>query len=160
MRTESLVIGNFEYTCGQLPARKGLRVASRLANALSVGVKALPEEGFEMDVAQMVAFIAPILQNPELGDTLDYLCATFAEGTTVRGLDQENGGRQLSAMFDVHFADAYDDMLLWLVFALRVSMSSFFRGVRGLGAQAVAGARSASKSPGSAQTTGPAGASS
>lgn len=158
MKTETLVIGDFEYTCAQLPARKGLRVASKLANALAAGVKALPEEGFEMDVAQMVAFIGPILQNPELGDTLDFLCMTFAEGTQFRPAGQESGGRTLSAAFDAHFADKYDDMILWLVFALRVSMSSFFRGVRGLGAQAVAGARSASKSPGSAQTTGPAGA--
>lgn len=158
MKTESLVIGEHEYTCGQLPARKGLRVASRLANALSAGVKALPEEGFEMDTAQMVSFLAPILQDPNLGDTLDYLCATFAEGTTYRHVSQDAGGRNLLAAFDVHFADRYDEMLLWLVFALRVSMSSFFRGVRGLGAQAVAGVRSASKSPVSAQTTGLAGA--
>lgn len=156
LKTESLVIGNFEYTCAQLPARKGLRVASRLANALAQGVKSLPEDGFEMDAAQMALFIAPILQDPNLGDTLDYLCATFAEGTQVRELSQE-GSRSLASFFDVHFADSYDEMLLWLVFALRVSMSSFFRGVRGLGAQAVAGARSASKSPASPGTTGHAG---
>ncbi len=157
MTQETLEIGNYAYTCAKLPARKGLRVASRLANALAAGVKALPEEGFEMDVAQMIAFVAPIVQNPDLGDTLEYLCATFAEGTMVRDLGA-NTEQPLSRIFDVHFQDKYDDMLLWLVFALRVSMSSFFRGVRGLGAQAVAGARSASKSPGSAQPTGPVGA--
>ncbi len=158
MKTESLIIGGYEYTCGQLPARKGLRVASRLANALAAGVKSLPEEGFEMNTGQMVSFLAPILQNPELGDTLDYLCATFAEGTIIKATSQEAGGRQLSDVFDVHFADKYDDMLLWLVFALRVSMSSFFRGVRGLGAQAAAGVRSASKSQGSAAPSGQSGA--
>lgn len=158
MKTESLVIGQYEYTCGQLPAREGLRVASRLANALAAGVKALPEEGFEMDTGQMVSFLAPILQNPELGDTLQFLCDTFAKGTQIRDVSQESGGRRLDQCFDAHFADRYDDLLLWLVFALRVSMSSFFRGVRGLGAQAAAGARSASKSPPSAAKTGPVGA--
>lgn len=158
LKTESLVIGQYEYTCAQLPARKGLRVASRLANALAAGVKALPEEGFEMDTAQMVSFISPILQDPNLGDTLDYLCATFAEGTQIRDTAQDGGGRSLSTCFDVHFADSYDDMLLWLVFALRVSMSSFFRGVRGHVARAVADGKSASKSPSSPAKTGPAGA--
>ncbi len=157
MRTESFPLNGYEYTCGQLPARLGVRVAARLANALAAGVKALPEEGFEMDTGQMVSFLAPILQDPDLGDTLDYLCATFAERTMVKDLNTGNE-QPLARSFDVHFADRYDDLLLWLVFALRVSMSSFFRGVRGLGAQAAAGVRSVSKSQGSAQPTGNAGA--
>lgn len=157
MKTETLPINGYEYSCGQLPARIGTRVAARLANALAAGVKALPEEGFEMDTAQMVAFIAPILQDPNLGDTLDYLCATFAERTMVR--DASSGNEQpLTRIFDAHFADRYDDMLLWLVFALRVSLSSFFRGVRAHVARAVADGKSASKSPASAATTGLAGA--
>ncbi len=156
LRTESLSLSGYTYQVTAIPARTGTRVAARLANALAPAVKALPEEGFEMNAEQLAAFIAPILQDPSLGDTLDYLIGVFSAQTTVT--DESNNNTQpLARAFDIHFADKYDDMLSWLVFALQLSMSSFFRVARDHAVRAAV-AQSNSKSPRSAGTTGSVGA--
>ncbi len=156
LRTESLELNGYRYQVTAIPARLGTRVAARLANALAAGVRSLPEEGFEMNEAQLAAFIGPILQDPGLGDTLDFLIDVFSEQTQVSDLSTGNTV-PLKRAFDVHFGDKYDDMLSWLVFALQLSMSSFFRVARDHAARAAA-AQSASKSPHSAGTTGNVGA--
>lgn len=151
-KTEIRQIGECEYQVTAIPAKLGCRVAARLANALAPAAKALPEEGFELSPEQLVRFLEPIFANPELGDLLDYLCTTFAERTVVTDL---NGSQfPLGRIFDTHFADRYDDLIQWLAFSLQVSMSSFFRGARGLAVQAAAGINL--KSPSSAATSGPA----
>jgi len=160
MKTEKLELNGRVYTCQQLPARLGLQVASKLANALAPAVKALPEEGFEMNDSQLAAFIEPILSNPELNGTLQFLCSTFAERTIVDTVNANGQEVQfpLGRIFDDHFADSYDDLIAWLVFSLKLSLSSFFRSVRGLVASQKAKTELASKSPNLPATSGPAGA--
>ena len=156
MKTETLTLNGYEYQVTAIPAREGVRVAARLANALAGAVKELPEDGFELNIGLIVRFIEPILSNPQLGDTLDYLIGVFSNRTVV--VNPSNGTSQpLSRSFDVHFSDSYDDLGIWLAFSLKVSMSSFFRGVRGLGVQAAADAKSRSKSPSSVEQTGKSG---
>ena len=156
MKTEKLALSGYEYSCTQLPARVGLRVAARLAQALAPGVKALPEEGFEL--TSLAAMLEPVLGNPALCDTVDYLVSIFAERTEVTNL-QAGTTQPLARVIDLQFADSYDDMITWLVFSVKLSLSSFFRGARGLAVQvAAAGAgKSVSTSPISAPMTGQSG---
>jgi hypothetical protein len=155
-KTETRQIGDFHYTVTALPAKAGCRVAARMAKALAPAAKSLPEEGFELDPAQIVKLLEPIFANPDLGDLVDFLCVTFAERTLL-DWDDATGHKQvpLSRVFDQHFSDRYDDLIAWLAFALQTSMSSFFRSARGLAVQAAAGV--SLKSPNSAAKTGPAG---
>lgn len=155
-KQETQQIGDFAYTVTALPAKAGCRVAARLANALAPAAKSLPEEGFEMDAAQIVKMLEPIFGNPDLGDLVDFLCTTFAERTLL-DWDDASGHKQvrLDRVFDLHFSDRYDDLIAWLAFALQTSMASFFRSARGLAVQAAAGI--SLKSPSSAERTGPAG---
>jgi|SRR5215204_6295593 len=159
MKSATTQIGKYEYVVTAVPAKVGVRIASKLANALAPAAKALPEEGFEMDVQAIVRFIEPIISNEDLADLLDYLNATFAERTLIRWIDDNGTERTqpLARVFDEHFSDSYDDWIMWLGFALQTSMASFFRGVQGLGELAALGNKSNSKSPSSAAKTGPAG---
>jgi len=156
-KQDSREIGDYTYTVTALPAKTGCRVAARLANALAPAAKALPDEGFELEPSQIVKALEPIFTNPELGDLLDYLCATFAERTLLSWTDEAGQPRTtpLKNVFDAHFSDRYDDLIAWLVFALQTSMSSFFRSARGLAVQAAAGL--SLKSQSSAAKTGHAG---
>lgn len=155
MKQETITLGDFEYKCTALSARAGTRVAARLANALAPAVKALPEDGFELAPTTIAQMIEPVLTNPDLAGTLDFLIDTFGANTMV--INPTNGNEQpLMRVFDVQFSDGYDHMISWLVFSVRLSLSSFFRGARGLGAL-IAQAGLASKSPSPAAQTGKSG---
>lgn len=157
MKQETLSLNGFDYVCTALPARTGIRVAAKLAAALAPGISELPDEGFEVEPKVLAKMLTPVLTNPDLADTLDYLIATFAERTQVNNVAQERS-QPLARVIDTQFDDAYDDMISWLLFSVKLSLSSFFRGARGLGALvAAAGARSVSKSPASPETTGKSG---
>lgn len=156
MKQDTIRLGGFDYVCTALSARVGMRVAAKLANALAPAVKEAPLDGApsEDDIGAM---LAPILGNPELSGTLDFLIDTFAANTLVQNPAQEGGGQPLPRVFDVQFADAYDDLCTWLLFSIKLSLASFFRGARSLGALLKAQAATTSKSPRSAEQTGQSG---
>lgn len=164
LKQETIRLGGFDYVCTALTSRVGLRVAARITNALAPALagagslehatKGEPGDADALD--SLGAMLAPVLSNPALSDTLDYLIDTFAACTLVRASGAE-GGQPLDRVLDVQFSDSYDDLLAWLLFSIKLSLSSFFRGARGLGVL-LAQAGQASKSPISAEKTGQSGA--
>ncbi len=164
LKQETIRLGGFDYVCTALTSRVGLRVAARITNALApalAGAGSLEHatKGTDGEDAldSLGAMLAPVLSNPALSDTLDYLIDTFAACTLVRASGAEEGGAPLARTLDVQFSDSYDDLLAWLLFSIKLSLSSFFRGARGLGVL-LAQAGQASKSPSSAEKTGQSGA--
>lgn len=157
LKTDTIELGGMHFVCTALSARVGTRVAAKLINALAPAVKATPFDGSpnEDDIGAM---LAPVLSNPELSSTLDFLIDTFAANTIVQNPAQDGGGQPLPRVFDLQFSDAYDDMIAWLLFSIRLSLASFFRGARSLAALLAAQTGKASKSPSSAETTGQSGA--
>lgn len=133
LQSEQVQIGDCTYAIGKLPARVGVRTAALLMNVIAPSVKALPVEGFKLEnEAQLAALLEPLFSNPELGDKLDVLCATFAERCVVTTADGKIF--PLSKIFDEHFSDNLDGLTMWLYHSVRVSMSSFLRGASALGA--------------------------
>ncbi len=135
LKQQQVQIGAWSYELTQLDARQGIRAAARLANALAPSFKALPADGFKLTPEQAVAFVEPALRDPALADTLLYLCDLFAERTAVIGEKEGVPTRmQLSRILDQHFADSYDDMILWLVASIKFALASLFRSVQGIAA--------------------------
>ncbi len=141
LKQQQIQIGLWAYELTQLDARQGIRAAARLANALAPSFKALPAEGFKLTPEQAAAFVEPALRDPALAETVLYLCDIFAERTAVLGekRDERTGESvptrmQLSRILDQHFADSYDDMILWLVASIKFSLASLFRSVQGIAA--------------------------
>lgn len=150
LKQQQIQIGAWSYELTQLDARQGIRAAARLANALAPSFKALPSEGFKLTPEQAMAFVEPALRDPALADTVLYLCDLFAERTAVLGEKEGTPTRmQLNKILDQHFADSYDDLILWLVESVKFSLASLFRSVQGIAALVprTAAQSSESKSP-------------
>ena len=158
MKIESTTINGYEYTVQAVSARVGVRMQARLAQALAPAMASLPTDGFEVTPESIARLIAPVLQDDKLSGTLDYLIDSLQANTTVKDLSTGNT-LPLERVFDVRFSDDYEALYMWLAFALKVSMSSFFGSVLSHVAQAQAVGRSASKSPSSPETTGQSGGS-
>lgn len=153
LKQQQIQIGVWSYELTQLDARQGIRAAARLANALAPSFKALPSDGFKLTPEQAAAFIEPALRDPALAETVLYLCDLFAERTAVIGEKEGVPTRmQLSRILDQHFADSYDDMILWLVASIKFSLASLFRSVQGIAALVP---RTAAQGSGSQSPTSP-----
>lgn len=149
MQTTKIQIDEYTYEIGKLGTRAGIRAGALLSNALAPALKKLPEDGF--NPVQIAAAFEPLLANPEIGSTFERLCDMFAAVTVVHGQGPQGPTLQpLPKVFDAHFTDRYDALMVWFWAALRWSMSSFLRPGSPLAellARVVATGKSASQSP-------------
>lgn len=133
-RQETVTIGEHEYLLTQLDAEQGIRASARLVNALAPSLSKLPEEGFNITPTQGALMLEPLLRDPNLSDTVIYLCKTFAERSALLGeKDGEPTQTPLSKVWKAHFADIQDEMYVWLFECIKLSLSSLFRGARNIG---------------------------
>ncbi len=163
MRQETVTIGEHTYLLTQLDAEQGIRASAKLVNALAPSLSRLPEDGgIDPGPAQIAAMLEPLLSDPNLAETVLYLCKAFAERSAL--LSEKDGQETqlpLSRVWKTHFADIQDEMYLWLFECIKLSMSSLFRGARSIDAVLRAlqkKAAPASPSPSPAASSGPSGA--
>lgn len=140
------VIGPYTYTITQLDALRGRRAAVRFGKMIGPGMKS--------DVDGMAELAANVLAHMS-EDDFDYFCDLFASQTSVKGGDYK-GEPQLDAIFGMHFADRYGDMMIWLSDCITLNFSSFFGGLATVYARLVAYAAAKAKS--SSQKTSTSGA--
>ncbi len=139
--TETKTIGAFRYKVTQLDAHRGRRAFMRLTKLIGPAMVQLQSSGklddkIEKAITQLVDRLGE--------DDVDYFCDLFASMTSVSGGDlKANAEPQLDAIFSVHFAGRYLEMLQWLIFSMKVNFASFFGGWAAL----LAPALSASDSP-------------
>jgi hypothetical protein len=119
LKRETKTIGEHEYAVTQLDAVKGRRVATRIAKILAPVVGAGSAETGDMAKA-LQALVAGMTE-----EDVDSLCDVFAASTDVQ-IPGEKRSPKLSAIFALHFAGRYDEMVEWLLFCIEVNFSSFF----------------------------------
>ncbi len=162
MRQETVTIGEHTYLLTQLDAEQGIRASARLVNALAPSLSKLPEDGLDLSPARAAVMLEPLLSDPNLAETLIYLCKTFADRSALLG-EKEGQETQvpLSRVWKTHFADIQDEQYLWLFECIKLSMSSLFRGARSIDAVLRAMQKKAapqqSQSPNPAANSGPSG---
>lgn len=128
LKSESRVIGEFEYTVTQLGAAKGMEVLRRLGK-LGGGVAqgalraAMGEGGDSAKLGALIGGLVVVLQSLEEVD-IKYFVEVFGANSTVQ-LDPKRAPR-VKEVFDLHFAGNYLDLGEWLYFCLEVNFGSFF----------------------------------
>ncbi len=135
MRQETVTIGEHNYLLTQLDAELGIKASARLVNALAPSLAKLPEDGLSISPAQGAAMLEPLLRDPNLAETVIYLCKVFAERSSLLGEKEGEPTQQplsRNNLWKVHFADRQDEMYLWLFECIKLSMSSLFRGARSI----------------------------
>lgn len=112
--TKTKTIKSTQYDMRQFGALQGRKVLARLLQTVGPAIGAIggsPEAALALAISKFDS------------DTVDYLCDSFAPFTTIH----VNGkGIALEAVFNVHYAGNYGEMLQWLAFALEVNYASFF----------------------------------
>ena len=133
-RQEVVTIGEHSYLLTQLDSEQGIRASAKLVNALAPSLSKLPEDGLTLTPAQGAAMLEPLLRDPNLAETVIWLCKTFSERSALLG-EKDGAETQLplSRIWKTHFADIQDEMYLWLFACIKLSMSSLFRGARNIG---------------------------
>jgi hypothetical protein len=109
-KSESKVIGEYTYNVTQLGAVTGSKVFLRVLKVLGplVGAK---------DVGALFDRLKE--------EDFTYLCEEFAKMSTVQ---LEKGAPQLNAIFDVHFAGKYGELIEWLRFCIEVNFGEVLKG--------------------------------
>lgn len=116
-KTESKVIGDFEYEVTQMGAVQGRKVFARLAK--TIGPLLAASAGAKPDLEKIFGDMLGNIE-PEL---VDFVCDSFAPFTTVTMQDGKKP--RLSDIFDMHFAGNYQDMVNWIMFAMQVNFKTF-----------------------------------
>ncbi len=129
IKNETRTIGEHEYTVYQLGAKEGREILRRLVKVLGASFDVVAREwgtgGFTSNLPAMARGAVAVVENLE-GPDLVAFCDAFGKSSTVR-LGEKNP--KVADVFDLHFAGNYDEMVLWLVFALEVNYAGFFRGM-------------------------------
>ena len=107
------VIGGHEYKVTALPARRSRRLLTKLAKSLGPGFAS--------------GDMAVVCENLD-ENLFDEVCDMFASVTTVD--ETESLGR--GEYFDLHFAQRYGDLFLWLKFCLESEYGGFLDVFAGL----------------------------
>jgi len=138
---ETLTIGSFTYAVAKLPARAGVRLATRvgamLAPVLADLAGTIGTSPDKQDAA-IAGALQTLLTREDLDSQVEFLNNTLGAATQVHWTTNEGqpASRTLdAAFFDAHFRDNYDSWLQWLVFAVKVNLRSFFAGASALGAK-------------------------
>ncbi len=160
-RQEEVTIGEHTYLLTQLDAEQGIRAQGKLVNALAPSLSKLPEDGFDISPTQAALMLEPLARDPNLSETVIYLCKLFAERSALLGeKDGETTQVPLARVWKTHFADIQDEQYLWLFECIKLSMSSLFRNARNIGEVLRAMQKRAapqSQSPNPAANSGPSG---
>lgn len=119
LEQKSTVIGEYEYTVTQLPARQGKSVAVRLGRILAP----LAKEGADGEEADKAAGLVALFEKLDDKD-VDFLCDVFMKTTSFHKLGDMKQP-ELSHFFDEHFAGRYGQMFKWLQFCAEVNFGSF-----------------------------------
>lgn len=126
--TQSVTIGESQFEITQLGAVKGKRVLNRLMKVLAGASSGMlgGKDGGEPDVVAIIEGAVEGLDD----DTLDYICQSFGEKTTIVSGNKRqtlvaNGNE---AGFDLVFAGNYAAMIEWLIVCIRLNYSDFLDG--------------------------------
>lgn len=126
MRKQDIVtIDGDEYEINQLGAIAGRRVLTKLLKLAGPALGALAGAG-KLDEQAIGAALASAAE--ELDEaTLDNLCETFGEHSTVRMGDGRRPKLE-PVIFDNHFAGRYLAMSKWLAACLKLNFADFLGG--------------------------------
>lgn len=126
-QTQTEVIDGIRYTVRMLPARKGYKLALRMAKAAGPAIA--------MFVDKAVSGGADAVLNESISEgTFSTAVATLVDRLDESTVDDviqqmsectEADGQLLHRIFDLHFMGAYDRMVKWLAFALKVNFGNF-----------------------------------
>lgn len=121
IRTENKVIGDSTYRARQLPAGEGRRAFARLVRFLGPALAGLTsgEKDKGANLGATLAGLASAL-TPE---DVDYFCDTFGAVNDVKNGDD---WPRVSAVFDIHFAGKYGEMMKWIAWNIELNFGSFF----------------------------------
>lgn len=158
METRERQIGEVTFRVTQFGARQGLSVLTRLMKLVGPGLQAAAAGDDGQAIAALVGSIEP-------GELVS-LADDFASRTSLKRLAQTAAGPKmvdagaLATQFDEVFADRYDDLIEFLVFAIVVNFEkSLKRGKEHLGPRLteLAASLSPSTSTGAGSESSPAG---
>lgn len=132
METRERQIGEVTFRVTQFGARQGLSVLTRLMRLLGPGLQAAASGDDGQAIASLLGSIEP-------GELVS-LADDFASKTSLKRVAQTAAGPKLvdcgslATQFDDVFADRYDDLIEFLVFAIVVNFEkSLKRGKEQLG---------------------------
>jgi hypothetical protein len=111
-------IGAHDYTVEPHGAIKGRAILLRLAKVVGPALSGVTKDNWGDKLSQLFGNLSE--------DDLTFFCNEFAAKTMVSTPD--GGQLLLSKVFDVHFQDAYLELLQWLGFCVEVNFGGFFRG--------------------------------
>lgn len=157
METRERQIGELTFKVTQFGARQGLAVLTRLMKLVGPGLQAATTGDEGQAIAKLITSLEP---NEVLG-----LAEEFASKTTIRRLAQTAAGPQwvdaggLATQFDEVFADKYDELIEFLVFAVVVNFERSLKRGKALGGRLteLAASLSPSTSTGSGNASSQAG---
>lgn len=121
-------INGNEYITTLFPSRKGLALAIRLAKVIAPGLKGLSLDS-EIGAALIGAAIGSLCENLEVTGTTQLVLELLAN-TRV------NNQEIKEALFDIHYAGAYGELVEALQFVVTENFGSFF-GTAGIGTLAL-----------------------
>ncbi len=136
LKTETRLIGEYEYEVTQLDAVRARRVFLKLSQLVApvfaeVAAARATSDGKDEGQTQ-AAFITAIakLSNSMTPEDLDFFCDQFASSTCV--VMSDDGGKRrapkLTEIQKLHFiGERFTDQFAWLAFCLEVNFSSFFQ---------------------------------
>lgn len=117
----------YTYHVTQFGAKQGGRVLVRLLKMIGAAaggaLKGDDENAFSLEaIGRLLSNLAESVTEQDF----DYLCDTFAAASQVSGGNFKGPvALTTEGLFDLHFAGAYKELGLWLVFAVEVNFGSF-----------------------------------
>lgn len=115
-------IGRYNYRCMQLGARESGRVFFRLMHLVAPVLKDLNVKDVTSLEGAIMSGIANALVAAKYED-FEELCNSFAKSSEVELTSDQ--WPKVSAVFETHFAGAFEEQIQWLIFCVKTNYASF-----------------------------------